>query len=522
MRHPKGVRQDVCVSAQAIQSGSGLLSPPFGAPGNCRTQPGDALQTLALVFATALCFGEVPDVAWMLPAGSQPGQSATLSIGGKTKPWDKAKIWFSHPGIVGKADTDNKVAVLVAKDVPPGIYAFRLFNEKGASPPRPFVISPNDAGPERLEKEPNSKAENATAITALPAIANGKLYPSGDIDSFKVTLKAGQTLWARVACHVLDGPVDPLLHVATLEGGELRELAFEHDGDGLDPWLAFTAERAGDYLLRLSGFQHPPASRHTFAGKAEAVYRMALSTEEPAMPAAKERRGDQKLVEGAVNGVLEREQGQDFSFAAKKGDLWRFRVRAAEYRLPLDMVLRVAAADGKGKPTEADDVHKNRPDPLLDWSTPADGDYTLTVFERTGRSASNLVYRLEAERRPPGWTAHTEQHALTLKAGGSVKLKVKAKRDKGFTDLTHLLVLDLPDGVEASSPKIPAKDGEVEIELKAGEKAKPWQGPVRIVALTPETEEVRRQPVQVRLKGRTTAFENLALQEVPSLWLTLK
>jgi len=474
----------------------------------------------------ALCFAEVPDVAWLLPAGAQPGTSVILSIGGKTKPWDKAKIWFSHPGLVAKAAQDNKVAVVVAKDVPPGVYAFRLFNEEGASPPRPFVVSPVEAGPEQTEKEPNSKAENATVISALPAIANGRFYPSGDIDTYKVTLTKGQTLWARVACHVLDAPVDPLLHVASLEQRAGRELAFEHDGDGLDPWLAFTAERDGDYLLRLSGFQHPPASRHTFTGKAEAVYRLTLSTENttknPMMPKAKERRGDQKLVEGAINGVLENEAGQIFSFAAKKGDLWRFRVRAAEYRLPLDMVLRVAAANGKGKPTEADDVHKNRPDPLLDWSAPADGDYTLTAFERTGRSGSNLLYRLESERRHPGWTAHTEQHALTLKAGGSVKLKVKATRDKGFTDLVHLLVLDLPDGVQASSPKLPAKDGDVEIELSAGETAKPWQGPLRVVALTPEAEEVRRQPVKLRLKGRTTEFENLALQELPSLWLTLK
>ena len=60
-----------------------------------------------------------------------------------------------------------------------------------ASPPRAFIIG---TLPEVTEKKPNDELQQSQPLKSSSAVINGVLAKSGDVDSFAVSLKKGQTL----------------------------------------------------------------------------------------------------------------------------------------------------------------------------------------------------------------------------------------------------------------------------------------------------------------------------------------
>jgi hypothetical protein len=261
-RNPKPETDGTQTAASFRISGFGFLS-EFG----LRVS---VLQvTLALSFSSA--FAAVPTLDHLFPVAVQVGTTNSVTAIGKFDPWP-AKVWMDAPGAVFKPETNNgKFSVEVAADAPVGPHLIRVFNEQGASALR-FLIVTRD--PQLAEREPNDDFWNPQSIERFPASLNGRLEKSGDVDSFAVPLEAGQTLIASVEAFTLASPVDAAVRLVDARG---VQVAWNHDGRTLDPFLAWTAKSAGTYVLQVFGFAYPAESAVKFTGSDKCVYRLQLS-----------------------------------------------------------------------------------------------------------------------------------------------------------------------------------------------------------------------------------------------------
>lgn len=213
-----------------------------------------------------------PNVTAFVPAGCQVGQSVEVAAQGSLG--DKPQAWVSRDGVkIEFAESGNKFKVIVAENAAPGVCWIRVFNTEGASSLRPFVIG---TLAEVAEKEPNNSAKEAQKLEASQVVVNGVLDKGGDVDTFAVSLKAGQTLVASLmAKGTLGSPMDGVLQVLGPRG-----FVMEHNDDdhGLDPQIVFTAPSDGEYGVRVFAFSDVASSSVAFASGANYIYRLTLTT----------------------------------------------------------------------------------------------------------------------------------------------------------------------------------------------------------------------------------------------------
>ena len=218
-----------------------------------------------------------PKLQYLFPAGVQRGAKVVVECHGEFD-WP-VRVWASGAR-VKVLDTKGKLEVFVPKNCPTDRVWLRLFNEDGASPIVPLMLGNL---PETTEQEPNDSTQapqNMASVAAPPRdselVVNGRLQKNGDVDTFAVQLTSGQTLVAAVEANASFGsPMDGILQVVTPNGHVLAE---NHDDQGLDPRLAFTAPVDGLYCVRLFAFPATPNQRIQFHGADDYVYRLTLTT----------------------------------------------------------------------------------------------------------------------------------------------------------------------------------------------------------------------------------------------------
>lgn len=236
-----------------------------------RWRPGPwAVAWLAVACSAA---SAAPTLEHWYPVALQAGTTNHLTAIGKFDPWPP-HVWVDAPGVLFQAETNaGRFTVSVSPDAPPGPHLVRLFNESGASSPRFLVVA---TAPQLDEREPNDDFAKPQPLEALPASVNGRLDRAGDVDSFALTLDAGQTLVASLEAYVLGSPFDGVLRLVDARG---VQVAFNHDdGRTLDPWLAWTAPAPGAYVLQVFGFAYPAHAEVRFTGGAACVYRLHVFT----------------------------------------------------------------------------------------------------------------------------------------------------------------------------------------------------------------------------------------------------
>jgi hypothetical protein len=137
-----------------------------------------------------------PSVERIFPAGGQQGTTVSVSISGKLD--DKTKGWFSRADVkLELIEKSRQLKLTIPKDARPGVCWLRLYNAEGSSPPKAFVIG---TLPEVVEKEPNDRLDQSQVLSGS-SIANGVLAKSGDVDTFAIALKKGQTLVASLTAN---------------------------------------------------------------------------------------------------------------------------------------------------------------------------------------------------------------------------------------------------------------------------------------------------------------------------------
>jgi hypothetical protein len=95
----------------------------------------------------------------------------------------------------------------------------------------------------------------------------------------------------------------------------------------------------------------------------------------------------------AMNGVISEPGDIDcFKFKAKKGETFEVECYARRIRSPLDPVVNLYYADGRGL-TGADDARG--PDSYFRFQAPEDAEYVIRVTDHLGKGGPSFVYRLE-------------------------------------------------------------------------------------------------------------------------------
>lgn len=528
-----------------------------------------------VLLAAMLLTGELtraagPEVRTLFPAGGQRGTTVEVELVGKQETWP-ISAWASTPGLTFESGEKGKLKVAIAADAEPGLHWIRIYDPAGTSPPQPFVVG---TLVEHVEKEGNDAPLTAEAVGSANVAVNGKLGANGDVDVFRVSLSAGQTLVASLAGHeTLGSPMDSVLHVVSPTG---QQLAYNHDGRGLDPEIVFTAPVAGDYLVRVFGFPSQPNSTIGFSGSEKNLYRLTLSTAgfvDYAWPLAVTRGAPAAIVlvgwnipaelanvtrDAAVDGeflaindarlanvaqvrvephatLIEAEpNGTDapqtvslpvtitgrtadradvdaFSFEAAANQPLELVLESRSLGYPLDGVLEITGPDGK-RITRIDDVGSGR-DPSHQFTAPAAGTYQVRVSDLNTAGSERHVYRLRVLSATPSYEVTANAESFTIEPEKPAEVTLSIDRRHGFAEEIEFSVTGLPEFVTAAPAKS-AADGDtaksVKLSLTSGGGA--FSGPIRIQAKSTGPAGLART-VRAAIPSQTATLADL--------WLTV-
>ena len=476
------------------------------------------------------------------PPGGERGRTTEVTAEGQFDTWPP-RIWVEGHGIeVQPGEAKGKLAVTVAPNAR-GVGWIRLYDDQGASEPRPFLVG---SLPEVIEVEPNDSPAAPQAVATHPLTINGRLAKTGDVDGYLVQLQAGQTLVAALQAHeVLGSPMDAVLQVARPDGLVLDQA---DDSSGLDPRLVFVAPRPGTYVVRTFAFPAEPSGSIQFAGGAAFLYRLTLTTDafadhpwplsvprdrpswvgivgwnlpdeartlavSPIDPEADHAWADhpalaapalvrvvshpvvlettrfatdpvQEIVAPmALSGRIGKPGERDvYRFTAEAGKVHSIRVASRSLGFPLDPVLRVLDPGGKVL-AESDDSTPLGRDAGLQFTPPATGEFHAEVSDLNGRGGLRYVYQLDLVPAQPEVRLTLEQRQLTLAADKPLEVVVGVDRRNGFAGTAEIAVEGLPDWVKASQPvSVSGSETAKSVILNlASQGTTTWSGPLRII-----------------------------------------
>jgi Bacterial pre-peptidase C-terminal domain len=483
-----------------------------------------------------------PMTSHVLPVAVQRGKTTTVNVYGTQNFAGTYKALFEGTGITAEvvapkgSPATARVVTLkltVAADAKPGPREFRTVSRLGVSSIGQLVVSEH---PVVVEKAKNDTRETATPIT-VPCTVAGQIEAIEDVDHFRFSAKAGQTITFEVLCariqdkiHDLQKHADPIL---TLYDPSGRELAANDDFYFADPMLAYTFEKAGDYVIQVRDSKYDGDARWVYAllvtdqpyashvypsavqagkrvevepiGSASAIKpRIAITA--PATPGMHELTLDtgagttnlvpvfvsplpqvneqepndtpatatRVVVPCGINGRIDKARDVDhFVFAGKKGQAIRFEVKARRFgtlfRSSLDSMLEIL--NGKGVVVAQND-DTNGKDSALTFTAPADGDYTLRIRDLNSKGGPTFVYHIEADFAKPDFVVRCDGDKAMVAPGSRAAWYVQVTRVNGFAGPVSIDVRGLPAGVTVNPLTIPAGETQGLLVLSAARDAK--------------------------------------------------
>ena len=154
----------------------------------------------------------------------------------------------------------------ISPDAPVGPVSLRLQTPLGTSPSARILVEPYFG--ESPDREPNDTPEEGFE-SYLPTILVGTISRPGDLDHYKIRVKAGEELVFEAAGAMLDSALQPVISIY----GENLELVKQFSGE--EAVFAHRFEREGAYYLRVADYQESGGQRHLYRIK---VGRLPLVT----------------------------------------------------------------------------------------------------------------------------------------------------------------------------------------------------------------------------------------------------
>ena len=432
-------------------------------------------------------------------------------------------------------ETAGKLSVESSAEVRAGVYHFRLFDGEGATKVIPLIVG---AVAELREKEPNGNPGEGTQVT-LPAVINGQLKESADVDIFIVDLAESETLSLLVvANNILGVAMDAIIQVCDSRGFVLAQ---NDDERGLDPQLSYTAKRSGMVQIRIFAFPEATNSTIAFSSNADYVYRLTATTKrlldfclplsvstEPVnlqlqgtgfakeslqWTGAVERpyvslagvpgtvyvplttrtvvvATEQSSIESpqvvalpaSISGVIEKREDQDvFLFEnLKKGESLVVGLFARSLGFPTDPLVEIYDSTGKLLSTQ-DDKDRATRDPAFTYKIPADGAYQISIRDLHRVGGPRYAYRMEVAKLQPS-VKLTLQSGEFVKTGEKLEIEVTVSRLGGFADELMIAIDGLPEGVSIEAVKSEGSgDSSKKVKLVLTGKWPSFSVPIRIV-----------------------------------------
>jgi hypothetical protein len=179
-------------------------------------------------FVYRLTVGQIPMVTGVMPMGGRRGETVQVNLEGV----NLGGMTSTSVQIPAEGD---QVAVALMTPVGPA----------GA----PLALHAGDL-PEVVEQEPNNSAAQATVVTQVPVVINGRIDGPKDIDLYRVKPGAGGNFVFEVHARRLGSRLDSMLRVLDASGNQLQA---NDDAVGKDSRLVFAVEAESEYLVEVSG-----------------------------------------------------------------------------------------------------------------------------------------------------------------------------------------------------------------------------------------------------------------------------
>ena len=408
-----------------------------------------------------LHIGQFPRPLSVTPLGGMPGQQIEVK-------------WLGDPGLATQP--------LVVPASNPGTHLIAAQTERGVSPtPIPFRVS---NFPGVIEVEPNNELAQATLMPApsdpaapfLGYAFDGVIEVPGDSDWYSFTGKAGQVIDVRVWARALGSPLDSILTVTDVNGAALGG---DDDAAAVDSQIRVSIPADGEYKINV--VDHLRKGGPTFAYRVEAT---------PVAP---------RLTLGLI-------ENDPMQLTVDQGNQTLLLVSLAreEFDTPLNLSTENLPAGVTITPLP---VNAGQTVVPVIFSAPADAAPAATLTRLIGTSVGDgpqvtgdlgrdLVF-IFIDNLVPFYTRRIDRLAVALadpapftveivapKApvvhGGSINLKVVAKRAEGFNAPIDLRMPWMPPGMAAGTAQIPADQTETTLYISADGNA--GAAPVKLVA----------------------------------------
>jgi hypothetical protein len=531
-----------------------------------------ALLMVIAALAPSVAPADPPKLSRLVPVAAAPGQTVEITLLGSNLA-EPTGLWTNLPAVVemagggpknGKEPSTVTYRFKLPAQVPLGVYGVRLANGKGISNLRLLAV---DDLPTVREADGNSTAKKAQEVQ-LPCGIEGRVEAES-YDYYKFHADAGQRLSFEVLARRLGSSLDPVLRLLDSQG---RELAYSDDDEalGADGRFVYRFSRAGDYLLELRDIRYQggndyfyrlrvgdfplvtaayplgvqkgsrtpveatgPASGEVVRVEANApadlaASRLNLKVQTPgghgSAPLSVLVTNDIEQVEfepndtreqatviearGAINARFGLPHDRDhFRFAAKKGQQLMLVGRTRSLGSPSDLFMRLFDAKGT-QLAEVEDTGAE--EGAINYTFPADGDYTLAVEDLLHHGGPDHVYRVEFRPNRADFTLTADADKFDVPQGGIFTTKITAVR-RGYKGPIELALKGLDEKCELTGATIP--DGKVVTTLTVSMPSSLTAGAWRVLQIVGRA-TIEKEPFETAVE--TLPALRIALNGAPN------
>lgn len=407
-------------------------------------------------------FGGAGNAHYRLHVGSFPRPAASHPCGGQAG--STAPVTW----IGGGGSTQS-----VTFSAESGFARVPAIDERGISPsPIPFRVSELGVA---VEVEPNDSPEQATPLT-LPGAASGVISAAREVDYFVFDGAQGQTLEARLFARRLGSPLDAVVEVRRLTGGEG---AGNDDAAGADSVLRWTCQASEKYVIAVRDL--------LWRGGGEFVYFLEIGPPKPALTlTVSSREGGLTVPAGNRAALLVTANRVDFGGAlnlAAEGlpggvSAHFVQMPASVGQIPV-VFEAVADAAPAGALVDLTATH-------VDAATGPRGrfhqDIELVRYENNPFYSYSVDRLAVASAQPAPFRIELRPPDTPIVRFGSMSLPVRVERAEGYEGHITARMIWNPPGIASGALELPSGTAEGGIPLNAAGNAAVGRWPIVVIA----------------------------------------
>jgi hypothetical protein len=412
--------------------------------------------------------------------------------------------------VVTKNDAGKLTATLeVESGAALGSRELRIASSSGVSNPLTLNVTHL---PEFIGDSSATSREKAQELP-LPFAVTAKIGGAAESDFYRFKATRGQRVVLEVVAQRIGSALDSSLAVLDKDG---KELARNEDAAGNDSVLEFLAPADGEFVAqvrdyRLQGGDLPyrliagslpyVSAAFPFAGRRgetidvqlrgynlQGADKLTLRLDEKA------RLGQQQLRTSTASGlsnpfafivsdfaeVIESEPNTSlthanvvplpagvsgriqaakdydaFRFHVEKDQRWVFEAAAQKFGSPLDALLTLT--DERGNVLQKND-DSNSPDPRIDHTFGAAGDYILIIEDLLEHGGPEFTYRITATQPKADFEVKLVNDTPRVSRGGRVPVRCELNRQNNFNGPVRINAVGLPSGLHAEPLILTAND----------------------------------------------------------------